>query len=409
VGVTAVRTSSAEKVSSLGEEPATDGVDVFVAKVSEFLELGFLGGVQVGWDFDGNAHVEIAMPISLDVLHAFAFKPENGSVLGAGRDLDSGLSFEGGNIDLRAQGGLNKTDRNIANQVVSVALEDLMSLNVEDDIEIACGTTASACFAVAGGTKTSTGIHAGWNADFDFGGALALTGSLASAAGVLDDATCALATGTGLGNAENAAGADHLAATTTGGAGFNLGFGRAAGTMANIALIELADGDLFLGAVGGLLERKLHIVSKIASALGSGGVGTAGTSEQFVEDGAGATAESLAEDLERIVKTAGALPAHAGIKGGMAVLIVGLALVRVAQRLVSFPDLFKRFFCRFIPGILVWMEFERELAVGLFDLLIGSGPFHAKNFVIITFGHSQATGFLATTTPAGRSKRSRNL
>src|SRR5258707_3981912 len=101
--------------------------------------------------------------------------------------------------------------------------------------------------------------------------------------------------------------------------------------------------------------------------------------------------------------------ARASIESAMAILIVKGAFLGITEDFVSFPDLFELFLRRFIPGIFIRVIFYGELSVGLFYFLFGGRSLHCENLVIIAFGHGQAAGFLATTTVAGRSRRSRNL
>src|ERR1017187_3463403 len=103
----------------------------------------------------------------------------------------------------------------------------------------------------------------------------------------------------------------------------------------------------------------------------------------------------------------GARPA---VESGVAVLIVGGALLGVAQDLVGLSQFFELLLGRFVTWILIGMIFQRELAVRLLDFLRLGAALDAQHLIAVTFGHGcQAAGCLATTTPAGRRSRSRNL
>ena len=80
-------------------------------------------------------------------------------------------------------------------------------------------------------------------------------------------------------------------------------------------------------------------------------------------------------------------PAHPRIKSGMPVFVIGGALLRIAQGLISFTNLLEILLGSFVAGILVRVIFDRQLAVGLLDFLIGSGPLQTENLVIVAFGH----------------------
>ena len=102
--------------------------------------------------------------------------------------------------------------------------------------------------------------------------------------------------------------------------------------------------------------------------------------------------------------------ARPGIEGGVAVLVVSGALLRVAQCFVSFAQFLELFFGGMISRIFVGMIFDRQFAVGLLDLLLAGGALHAKYLVIVAFGHrGQEVGLRETTTLAGRIRRSFNL
>ena len=80
-------------------------------------------------------------------------------------------------------------------------------------------------------------------------------------------------------------------------------------------------------------------------------------------------------------------PAGAPIEGRVAVLVVGGALLRVAQDFVGFAEFLEFFLGRLVAGILVRMKFDRQLAVGLLDLLDVRGALDAEDFVVVAFGH----------------------
>jgi hypothetical protein len=111
----------------------------------------------------------------------------------------------------------------------------------------------------------------------------------------------------------------------------------------------------------------------------------------FKNAAAARAAEDFAEDVERIVKVAiaetAAARAHARVERRVAVLVVGGAFIRVAQRLVSLAEFLEFFLRRMVARIFVRMKPHREPAVGFFDAV---GSFLAgdlQNFVIIALGH----------------------
>ena len=135
--------------------------------------------------------------------------------------------------------------------------------------------------------------------------------------------------------------------------------------------------------------------------------------EQFIEDAAGAGAEDFAENLKRIMEAAApktSAGARARIEGSMAVPVVSGPRLRIAQGFVGFAQFLEFFLGGFVAGIFIGMILEGQFAIGLFDFLLAGAAVHPEDIVIIALGHGgQTAGFLATTTLAGRIRRSRNL
>lgn len=212
----------AEKVFGFFEEALADGIDVFVARVGEFLELGFLRRAEFGGDLHSNTDVEVSPAVPLDVFYALALQAKDIAGLGAGRNFDLGRAVEGGHLDFSAEGSLDEADRDFANQIVTVPGKNLMGLYMEDNVKIARGTPASAGFAITGGAQARAGVHARRDSEFDFARPFAPARTPALAARIFDRAPRAFATGAGLSDAEDPAGGDDLATATAGGTGFGL-------------------------------------------------------------------------------------------------------------------------------------------------------------------------------------------
>src|SRR6266566_1936298 len=125
-------------------------IHVFIAQPGEFLQLRPLGRVQMGRDLDVHPHVQIAHLIALNIFHAFAFEPENGSRLCARWNSDVRLALQRWHLDVRAQRGLDEVDWHFANQVVAVALKNFVRADVQDDKKISRRPAPNAALAVAG-------------------------------------------------------------------------------------------------------------------------------------------------------------------------------------------------------------------------------------------------------------------
>ena len=116
------------------EEPLAERVFLAAAEVGEFLQLRPLGGRQPRGHLDRDAHVQIPMPIALHILDALALEAKHRAGLNPGGDLDRGRPVQSGNLHLRPQRRLNKTDRHLTQQVISLPLKEGMGLDMEHDV-----------------------------------------------------------------------------------------------------------------------------------------------------------------------------------------------------------------------------------------------------------------------------------
>lgn len=147
-------------------------MDILVAKGGELFQFGALRAVEPCWHFDVHPDTQVAMAVAFEVAESFAFQTENGAVLCAGRDSDLRRAVECWHFDVGAQRGLRKTYGHIAQEVISVASENIVRFDVEDDVEVAVRAAVSSAFAVSHRAQTGAGVNSGWNPDLDFGGFL---------------------------------------------------------------------------------------------------------------------------------------------------------------------------------------------------------------------------------------------
>src|SRR6516164_6495905 len=122
----------------------------------------------MGWHLNLNAHMQITIAVALKVLYPFAFDPEGSTGLCAGGNLNHRLAVQRGYLDFRAEGRLNKADRSLAEQIITVALEKFVRFDVQNDVQITRGPAAEAGFAVAGRAQAGSGVHARRDSQFDF-------------------------------------------------------------------------------------------------------------------------------------------------------------------------------------------------------------------------------------------------
>jgi len=109
--------------------------------------------------------------------------------------------------------------------IIAVALKNRMRFDVKNNVQIPGRPAAQPGLAIAGRTEARTSINARRHTEFDFRGAVTTAGPAARTARFFDDAPRALALWAGLGNAEDSARADDLAATAASRTGPRLGAG----------------------------------------------------------------------------------------------------------------------------------------------------------------------------------------
>jgi hypothetical protein len=94
-------------------------------------------------------------------LDALAAQAEHLAGLGFGRHLELGHAVEGGDLDLAAQRSNREADRHFAMQVVVVALEYGVRLEVDLHVEVARRAAIDAVFAFAGEPDAVALVDAG--------------------------------------------------------------------------------------------------------------------------------------------------------------------------------------------------------------------------------------------------------
>ena len=104
--------------------------------------------------FHVDADVQVALTVALDVLDSFAAQSEQRSRLRASGDFNGGFVCERGYLNFRAERRLNKTHGHFAQQIVTVALENIVRLEMQHHVEIARWTAAQSTLAVARGAKS---------------------------------------------------------------------------------------------------------------------------------------------------------------------------------------------------------------------------------------------------------------
>src|SRR5688572_26990752 len=318
-------------------------------------------------------------------LDALAAQAERLAALGLGRDLDLGRAVERGDLDLPAQRRLGEADRHLAVQVVPVSLEDAVLLEVDHHVEVAGGAPVHAGLPLAGQADAVALVHAGGDLHLQGLVLLDAAGPAAGRAGVGDHLAAAVAGGAGLLDGEEALRQAHRARAVAGLALLGLGARLGARAVAGLAGLHGRDADLGLGAARGLLERDLEVVAQVRAAEDGGAPARARAAEDVAED----VAEGLREPAEALLPRAAA-HAHLRIHPGMPVGVVRAALLGLREHLVGLLRFLELLLGVLAVRIAVRVEFHRELAIGLLDVLVGGIPVHAEHFVVVALlgGHS---------------------
>ena len=287
---------------------------------------------------------------------------------------------------------MDKTDRDVAKQVVAVALKQFVWADVQDDIKVARAAAAIAGFAVAGGAQARAGVHSGGDPQGDLGGTFHATGAVAGFARPLDHPAGALAMGTGLGDAENAAGTNDLAAAAAGGTGPDLRPLFRAVAFAGLALVGFGERHLLFATPGGFLESQFHVIAQIRALLGLTRIGA--TAAKNILEHAPA-AKDFAEDVKWVMETRprpAAAPTRPPVKGRVAELVIRGPLLLVIEHLVSLAQFLEFLLRSLVARVLIGVIFHRLLAVGLLDFLGAGGALNAQDLVIVAFGHGSGGG-----------------
>src|ERR1019366_1310224 len=97
--------------------------------------------------------------------------------------------------------------------------------------------------------------------------------------------------------------------------------------------------------------------------------------------------KNVAKNVEWIMETATAA-AHATGKSGMAVTIIGGALVGIAEDVIRLANFLEFFLGSFVARVLVRVKLNSELAIRLFQIFSRNVLADAQHFVVIAFrGH----------------------
>jgi hypothetical protein len=137
-----------------------------------------------------------------------------------------------------------------------------------------------------------------------------------------------------------------------------------------------------------LFELQVDIFPEIGAPLGTAALPCPAAAKNFAQT------KEVAKDIPQVGGVKALSPANP-TQTGVAVTVVGGALVAVRQYGVGFAALLEFFFGVGIIGIAVGMELQREFAIGALDLLLSRPTLHTQYFVVVSFYARQGSLFSA--------------
>src|SRR5258706_16019495 len=108
-----------------------------------------------------NGRKQVASPGAVDVRHPLALQSQGGAGLCAFGDLHGLGAVERRHLHFATERHGREVDRDFAEQVVAVAAEELVLVDVDDDVEMAGGAAGSAALAFTLQPELLPGRNAG--------------------------------------------------------------------------------------------------------------------------------------------------------------------------------------------------------------------------------------------------------
>src|SRR5471030_1027428 len=272
-------------------------------------------------------HIKVPGNARAQPLDTLATQPERLARLRAFRHGETRAAGQRGYFDLTAKRRRGEWNRHLAMQVVAVAFEHRMLLDVNLDVQIAARTAVDARFAVTRRTNPHAVVNTRRNLHFQRLRFLHLARAMAMSARLRNVAAGAMTLRASLLDAEKALRHTHGALPLTRRTGFRLGAGLRARALANLAIHPARHANLRVVAVRRLLQRNFHAIAQIGAAINlrtrAPTARSRATAGRLAED----VAENIAEGIGESAKTLLTCTGHIRIDAGVPVLIVGCALL----------------------------------------------------------------------------------
>ena len=156
--------STEEVFNFFGELSGGGVISCIVERGELFQQAALFFGEMGGCDhFDG--HVKVAPAVAIDLRNPLSPNPETVPALSPLGDAQRFVPVQRRNLDLCAETCLREVDRNRAKQVVPLAPEERMLLDMKENVKIARRPAVRSGFAFAGDAEAAFGIDAGGDID----------------------------------------------------------------------------------------------------------------------------------------------------------------------------------------------------------------------------------------------------
>src|SRR5262245_42030034 len=322
--------------------------------------------------FHQESDEQVAAPSTAQVRHALPAQVLDVPALDAGLELVRDRSVERGDLDFAAKSGLSEADRHLADQVIAVALKERVVAHVHahDQIAARCSGLTSLALAPSGNLQSRESPRRNVDLQGAPVGDVPLAATLAARIG--NDRAASAAAATGLLHAEEALAGNHHAVSVA-----MLARRRPAafahprsGTVRTQLFAR--EGDRFFDAAVSVVQLDFEVVDEVVSGLRAAA--------------ATAPAEQVAEDVRENVKDRFRrleVRQTRAVQASVAVAVVDLAFVRIAEDGVSFGSFLELGRRLFVAGVAVGVVLHGQSAVGLLDLVVRGLALETQDFVVV--------------------------
>ena len=163
----------------------------------QFAQYGFVIGRELLRHFNVDLHKQVALAAVARIRHSASAQAKHFSAGGPGGDFQFVTSVEGGDFQGRPERRLGITDRDLADQVVAIAVEEGVFGHVNEAVAVSGRSAVGASFAFSLESQPGPVVNAGGDTDFPFDPLSHQSIPTAVEAGVANDGSASLAGGAG--------------------------------------------------------------------------------------------------------------------------------------------------------------------------------------------------------------------